>query len=103
MKKILVLALVLTLIVAGSAYAQGITYNTGFQVQNLGTGTATITITYYNQDGTIAATQSDSIPAGGSKTYFGSIPVSDGFNGSVVISSDQPVAAIANELGTEGA
>jgi hypothetical protein len=104
MKKVLLLALVLSLIVVGSVYAQGITYNTGFQVQNLGTGTATITITYYNQDGTIAATQSDSIPAGGSKTYFGgTMPVADGFNGSVVISSDQPVAAIANELGNGNA
>jgi len=99
MKRVLIALVLLSLLVVGTVQAQGITYNTGFQVQNLGTGQATITVTYYNQDGSVAASQTDTIALGGSVTYFPLTAVADGFNGSVVISSDQPVAAIANELG----
>ncbi|MBC7263236.1 MAG: hypothetical protein H5T64_02635 [Chloroflexi bacterium] len=100
MKKILVisLALVLLLVTPMAAFGQ-ITYNTGFQVQNLGTGIATVTITFYNQNGTVAATRTVTIPAGASMTFFPLADVPDGFNGSVVISSNEPIAAIGNELG----
>jgi hypothetical protein len=42
------------------------------------------------------------IPASGSLTFF-PVDASDGFDGSVVISADQPVAAISNILGDLGA
>jgi len=78
------------------------TWTAGFQVQNLGTATAHITITYYEQDGSVAATQDDTIDPGTSKTYYGAtMNVPDGFNGSVVITSDQPIVAIANQLTTD--
>jgi hypothetical protein len=93
------LVLVLILIVPSVGAQQGITYSSGFQVQNLGTGTATISISFYNQDGSVAANHSDTIAANTNKTYFPIPGVSDGFNGSAVISSDQPVAAITNLLG----
>jgi hypothetical protein len=96
---LVVIAMLVCLLVVPAASAQGITWTSGFQVQNLGTATATLTITYYNQDGSVAATVADSIAASGSKTYFPLSAVADGFNGSVVISSDQPVVAIANTLG----
>lgn len=101
---------VLTLIViflmsAGTTFAQITNYDADFQVQNLSdTNQASVVITFYNQDGSVAATVSDTIPAGSSTTYSplpGSVPA--GFNGSVVISSDQPVAAIANVKGNSGA
>jgi len=95
---LLALALLASVLVPAAA-AQGITWTTGFQVQCLASTAATTTITYYNQDGTVAASATDSVPAMGSKTYFPLSAVSDGFNGSVVISSDQPVVAIANTLG----
>jgi hypothetical protein len=79
------------------------TYTSGFQVQNLSGSTANITLAYYNQDGTTAASVGDTISANGSKTYFPLTAVSSGFNGSVVISSDQAIAAIANVLGDNGA
>ena len=103
------LALIIGLLLVALAVSTGIasafafSYTAGFQVQNL-TGTdANITITYYNQepDGTINTSASDSIPANGSKTYFPIAPAS-GFNGSVVISSDQQVAAVTNILGDSG-
>jgi hypothetical protein len=79
--------------------AQISTYNSSFQVQNLSDSSdATIAITYYNQDGSVDNTVNDTVDAGSSNTYF-PIDASAGFNGSVVISSDQPVAAIANVVG----
>lgn len=99
MMTIMVALMVALALIVPTIGAQGITYSSGFQVQNLGTGGATISITFYNQDGSTAGTTSDSIPANGSKTYFPVPAVSDGFNGSAVISSDQPVAAITNLLG----
>lgn len=85
--------------------AKPTTYSTGFQVQNLSsTDTATISMSFYAlENGTASVTASDTIPAGGSKTYFpldsGTVTLPAGFDGSAVISSDQPVAAIVNVLG----
>ena len=90
--------------VPGAGAQQGITWSTGIQVQNLGTGTANITLTFYNSaGGAPAGSTNDTIAAGGSKTYFPVPVVTAGFNGSAVISSDQPVAAIMNLLGNSGA
>jgi len=85
----------------GVVQAFAFSYTAGFQVQNLSGASANITITYFNQDGTVATSASDSIPGNGSKTYFPILPAS-GFNGSVVISADQQVAAVTNILGNSG-
>ncbi len=101
---LLALVLAFTLFLGSATPAAAIsTYDSGFQIQNLGTVTATVTITFYNQDGTVAATVNDQIGANSSKTYYPLTSVSAGFNGSVVVSSDQPVAAIVNVLGDSGA
>jgi hypothetical protein len=96
----------LALAMAVSVSAQGpSSYTSGFQVQNLDdSNAASIHIDYYNQDGTTDGSGTDaSIPAGDSMTFFGAtVAASDGFNGSVVISSDRPVAAIVNLLGDDG-
>ncbi len=76
-------------------------YNSGFQVKNLdNSNSAGIVMTFYQKDGTVQATVNDTIPAGDSTTYF-PLPngVSAGFDGSAVISSDRPVAAITNVIG----
>jgi hypothetical protein len=92
-------AIILVSLVAIPASAQSIVWTSGFQVQNLSTSQAHIVISYYNQNGTKAiADVSDTIAAMSSKTYY-PIHAADGFNGSVVVSSDQPVVAIANTLG----
>jgi len=77
-------------------------YTSGFQVQNLIATTANVTITYYNQDGTTATTASDTIDGNGAKTYY-PVHAAAGFNGSVVISSDQQVASVVNVLGSGSA
>jgi len=95
----IVIAFVLALTVPLTASAQdGLTYNSGFQVQNLEGEVATIQIVFYNQDGTVEATVNDTIAANDSNTYFPLGAVDEGFNGSVVISSDRDVRAIANVL-----
>jgi hypothetical protein len=94
---ILVLA-ALGLAVSG-AMAFDFTYTSGFQVQNLATSEAAIVLTYYDQTGAPVATVNDTVPASGSVTYFPLVDVDDGFNGSVVISSNQPLAAITNVIG----
>lgn len=105
MKKLSILAIVamLAMLVVLPASAQGITWTSGFQVQNLSSSAAAdILIYYYNQDGTLAIDPppSDSIPAMSSKTYY-PIHAAEPFNGSVVIESTEPVVAIANTLGNE--
>lgn len=104
-KPSIVLALILVVALPIVALAGNITsYTSGFQVQNLSsTATTDITITFYKQDGSVEATTTDTIAASSSKTYYPLAAVSDGFNGSVVISSNQPVAAITNVLGNDGA
>jgi len=95
----IVVAFVLALAVPLTASAQdGLTYNSGFQIQNLEGEVATIQIVFYNQDGTVEATVDDTIAANDSNTYFPLGAVDEGFNGSVVISSDRDVRAIANVL-----
>lgn len=86
--------------VAGQGAFSG--YTSGIQVQNLESTQADVTLTFYNPDGTVATTLNDQISANGSKTYFGTtLPVSQGFSGSVVISSSKQVAAISNMLSSD--
>jgi hypothetical protein len=94
---LLVLIFVITIGVQAGAFS----YNTGFQVQNLSGSLANLTIDYYDQTGTVVNSVSDTIPASTSKTYFPIAPSSP-FNGSVIISADQPVAAVTNILGNSG-
>ena len=113
MKKLtiaIVLVLSLTLVLSVStAGAQFSSLTSGFQVQNLSsTEDATITMTFYKQDGTVDATVSDTVSAGSSNNYASLTTsqfsdVDAGFNGSVIISSQVEVAAIVNVLGDGGA
>ncbi|MBI3967463.1 MAG: hypothetical protein HY329_17650, partial [Chloroflexi bacterium] len=73
-------------------------WNSGFQVQSLG-GAANVTIAYFNAAGQPAGSQSATIAAGASQTFFNSsLQVPDGFVGSAVVTADQPIAVIVNEL-----
>ena len=114
MKRFLsVLVLLVGLVLAPTlTHAQSYDYTTGLQIQNLSTTTsATVTVTFYNPNGTTAATQTGSIAAGASVTFYplgappsgwtgGTVPAN--FSGSAVVSSDQPVAAITTVVGTQG-
>jgi len=83
----------------------------GFQVQNLSNSPANITVQYISATTQAqVATQSATIPAGGSLTFVpfsapGYVQMSApaGFRGSVVILSDQPIVAVTNILGANAA
>jgi hypothetical protein len=99
MKKIVVvIAVLVSLFVVGVVLAQSVSYNSGFQVQNLENVTANIVVTFYRQDGTVAASNPYTIAASSSRTFFPISDVTAGFNGSVVISSDRNVRAVNNLL-----
>lgn len=100
MKKItaLLIAGIIALLTVSMASAQINSYSSGFQVANQSSNTATIVIQYINQDGTVNTEIQDTIDPNGSKTYF-PIGASAGFNGSVVISSNESIVAITNVLG----
>lgn len=102
MKKIsfalVALVLMVVALAPSSASAQITSYTADFQVVNLSeTDTATIIIEFYAKDGTVVASVPDTIAADSSKTYSplpNTVPA--GFDGSVMISSDAPIAAITN-------
>ncbi len=98
------LALVLVLLLSLPAVTVGATAGQAYssiQVINLGGGDAHIAIFYYNQDGSLdpASPANDTIPKGESATYF-PVHAADGFNGSVVIESTEPIAVVSNILYT---
>jgi hypothetical protein len=99
-KLVVVLAVLMSLIIVGAVAAQTVSYNSGFQVQNLENGMANIVVTFYRQDGTVAASSPYTVTANSSRTFFPISDVTTGFNGSVVISSDRNVRAVNNLLGS---
>jgi len=74
---------------------------TGVQVQNLSGVSATVTITYYDQDGRTAPqwVESASVGANASTTFYtpANTNLPAGFIGSAVVQSSQPVGAIVNQ------
>jgi len=89
--------------VAGSAFAAATTFSTGFQIQNLSSSTANITVSFYaSGSGTATTSFQDTISPNGQKTYASLSQVQGlpaGFSGGAVISSDQQVAALVNIIG----
>ena len=102
-RTILGVLLLLSLLVVPAAPSMAQTvlnYDSCIQVQNLSGTDATVVLEFYAQGNTTPVAQpSDSVPGNGSKVFCPLSAVSDGFNGSVVILSDQPVVAIANVTG----
>lgn len=95
----LIVVLLLALALPASGFASPTGYTAGFQIQNLdAVSDASVTITFYNQDGSVEAAPTDTILAGQGKTYFPLSAITDGFDGSVVISSNTVIKAIANVL-----
>jgi len=90
----------------GSAKAQTNAYSTPFTTavtyQNVGTGSATINLTFYaeNSSSTAASIALASLPANAATSIFvGNVSeLSPGFTGSGVLSSDQPLVATLVQL-----
>ncbi|PIE81837.1 MAG: hypothetical protein CSA11_02915 [Chloroflexi bacterium] len=103
MKKFVIFAVLIMLLI-GSALVMaqsglpGSGFKSGQQVQNTGSTDATIVLTAYDESGVATSCGSHTVAPGGSYTYLTDIdcPVDAGFQGSAVVSSDQPIAAITN-------
>ncbi|MBI5566307.1 MAG: hypothetical protein HY870_15520 [Chloroflexi bacterium] len=110
-----IVAVVMIATVVSVAVAQtgipGTGWWTGEQVQNVGPATANIVVTAYDKNGAATFSASQSVAAGAAFTFvpsnFAGMPA--GFQGSAVVSSDQPIKAIvavtnqlAGTLGVSG-
>jgi hypothetical protein len=99
--KILTSITVLALLLVGAVSAQGIPGSgwwSGEQVQNVGTSTANVVISAYASGGAQIYQNTTSLATGASVTFipsnFSGMP--NGFIGSAIVSSDQPIKAIVN-------
>jgi len=78
------------------------TWTTGLQVQNAGTASTTVTITYYNSDGTVHSSQSATMPANAAVSFWPIPPSATTFDGSAMVSTNpaQNIAVVVNWLKT---
>jgi len=79
-------------------------FTTGVQVMNVGTGTATVSITYKSSGGTAYGPEVASVPQYGSVTFYqpaGPFPV--GAYGSATVTSNENVVVIVNDISLTGA
>ncbi len=75
--------------------------STGTRIQNIGSGTANVTITYYQSNSSNVYTSGPlSINRGGAVTVLDDAVLPDSFVGSARVVSNQPIVAQTNEEGT---
>ena len=104
MKKVIPFVLVIVLLVSvGLVFAQGglpgSGWKSGQQAQNVGSASAKVVMTAYEQNGTSHDCGEKTIASGASATFLTDsdcTTVSAGFIGSAVLSADQAIAAIVN-------
>ncbi|MCL5958127.1 MAG: hypothetical protein M1358_02225 [Chloroflexi bacterium] len=79
-------------------------WTTGLTVQNTSDNPASVTVVYYNDDGTEAGRQTQDVPGRGYwAVYHGSDLLPPGFAGAAIVSSNQPVVTVVNEVSSAGA
>jgi len=103
MKKAFYLVLLAAMLVLPTAAMgqSGVNWDAGILIQNVGSADADVTIYYYNNEadgGGLNTSANYTIPMGSAITVY-PLDVADGFNGSIVIESTEPIVAIANQLG----
>jgi hypothetical protein len=84
------------------AYAYGSNFVSTIHYQNVGSATATIEITIYNQNGyEIANAPVTTLePGAATSLYAGTIGELSGFQGSAVMSSNEPLASVVAQVGS---
>lgn len=110
MKKVLIagvtLLLILVFAVSAAIGQGGGSISTAFAVQNLGTSQATVQVEFRDTNGTVRNTLSQTIDVGANynfdQRYSSGYPGTDSFQGSAIVSSDQPIGAAANMMRTGG-
>jgi phage baseplate assembly protein gpV len=96
---LLLIAMFITSIASAQGGLSGSMWWSGEQVQNVGDSQATVSITAYDSASSATYIEETLIDPGESHTFtpffeFATMP--DGFQGSAVVSSDQPIKAIVN-------
>jgi len=85
-------------------HVPGFEFTTGVQVMNIGSGTASVSISYKDSGGTSYGPETASVAPNGSVTFYqpaGPFPV--GAYGSATVTSNQPVVVIVNDISLTGA
>ncbi len=77
-------------------------YESTVNITNITDSAGSITLTYYNSDGSVAATYGDTIAALETKFYTTLPAVSAGFDGSMIISSSVELASSSMVIGKDG-
>ena len=87
-----------TISVSASGGPPGGGFYSGQTLQNIGTSIANVNVDVYDSASSAKYTTSFTVSVGGAKTFFSSdVPgVPSGFQGSAIVSSDQPLKAIVN-------
>jgi len=99
--------LVLAVVIAPVALGQGSTMSTAFAVQNLGTGSATVSVEFRDTNGNLTNTLNQVIAEGQNynfdQRYDSGNPGTEPFQGSAIVSSGNPIGAVANMMRSGGA
>ena len=104
----LVLGLLVAFAFVGSAHAQNAysaAFTTSITYQNVGTGTASVVFSFYPENnGTPITYPATLAPNAGGSLFVGNVNgLAAGFNGSAVLSSDQPVVATLVQISSDSA
>jgi hypothetical protein len=96
-----IMGMILVLLVTTGAFASsnlGSGFYTGQTIQNVGVSPANISVTAYDSASTSTYNSTYTVAVGSSVTFFASdiSGVPSGFQGSAVVSSDQPIRAVVN-------
>lgn len=110
MRKMLIAGVALLLILAFAASVAmgqgGGSMSTAFAVQNLGTSQAVVQVEFRDTNGNVKNTLSQTVDVGANynfdQRYSSGYPGADPFQGSAIVSSDQPIGAAANMMRTGG-
>jgi hypothetical protein len=85
--------------------AAPVNYESSVQVRNLTDGAGSITLQFINPDGSQATPTQATFPILANETlnfYQSTMPIASGFKGSMVISSNVPIAGMSNLVGKDG-
>lgn len=95
---VLFMSLIVTVVALASGGPAGGGFYTGQTLQNIGSAVANVVVTAYDSASSASYSRNFTIPVGSSITFFsGDITgVPSGFQGSAIVSSDQPLKAIVN-------
>ena len=95
---LIAIALVLVLLPVSGAQAQKpVAFESSIQIRNLSANAGQITLAFYNLDGFLVGTSDQPIGADETLSFLRStMPIGPGFDGSVIVASNVPVAGMSN-------